>query len=97
MKKKCLFPFLLILSLMLSGCGQKAQDSLSEEPGIGGSGTEESSAPESTSVDMEADAAESSVAEGQNGETETPVVYMTTDISSDGLMRIYQALAAKLQ
>ncbi len=94
MKKKCLFPVLLILSLMLSGCGQKAQDSLSEGPGTGGSGTEESSAPESTSVDMEADAAESSVAEGQNGETETPVVYMTTDISSDGLIRIYQALEA---
>ena len=118
MKKKCLFPFLLILSLMLSGCGQKAQDSPSDRPGTDGSGgeatqesqeqvaseakggvtetprTEASSAPESTSVDMEADAAESSVAEGQNGETETPVVYMTTDISSDGLMRIYQALAA---
>ena len=94
MKKKSLFPFLLILSLMLSGCGQKAQDSLSEGPGTGGSGTEESPVPESASVDIEGDAAGSSVAEGQNGETGTPVVYMTTDISSDGLMRIYQALEA---
>ena len=43
---------------------------------------------------MEGDATESSAPEGQNGETGTPVVYMTTDISSEGLMRIYQALEA---
>lgn len=57
-------------------------------------GTDESSASESTSKDVEGDAAESSVAKEQNGETDAPVVYMTTDISSDGLMRIYQALEA---
>lgn len=57
-------------------------------------GTESSSTPESTSEDLEEDATESSVAKGQNGETDTPVVYMTTDISSDGMMRIYQALSA---
>ena len=118
MKKKCLFSFLLILSLMLSGCGQRGQGSLSDRPRTDGSGgeatqesqgetvseveggvtetpgTDESSASESTSKDVEGDAAESSVAKGQNGETDTPVVYMTTDISSDGLMRIYQALEA---
>lgn len=118
MKKKCLFLFLLILSLMLSGCGQKTQGSPSDRLGTAGSGgeatqesqgetvseveggvaetpgTESSSAPESISEDVEGDAAESSVAKGQNGETDTPVVYMTTDISSDGLMRIYQALEA---
>lgn len=118
MKKKCLFLFLLILSLMLSGCGQRGQGSPSDRLGTDGSGgeatqenqeqvaseaeggvaetpgTDESSASESTSKDVEGDAAESSVAEGQNGETGTPVVYMTTDISSDGLMRIYQALEA---
>ncbi len=118
MKKKCLFSFLLILSLMLSGCGQKVQDSPSDRPGTDGSGgeatqenqeqaaseeeggvtetlgTESSSTPESTSEDLEGDATESSVAKGQNGETDTPVVYMTTDISSDGMMKIYQALSA---
>ena len=118
MKKKCLFLLLLILSLMLSGCGQRGQGSPSDRLGTDGSGreatqesqeqvasegeggvtetlgTESSSTPESTSEDLEGDATESFVAKGQNGETDTPVVYMTTDISSDGMMRIYQALSA---
>lgn len=118
MKKKCLFLFLLIMSLMLSGCGQRGQGFPSDRLGNDGSGgeatqesqeqvaseeegsvtetlgTESSSTPESTSEDLEEDATESSVAKGQNGETDTPVVYMTTDISSDGMMRIYQALSA---
>lgn len=118
MKKKCLFPIILILSLMLSGCGQKAQDSPSERlendgnerettqesqeelvsEAEGGdveiSGTEEISASGSTPEDMEGNVAASSAADGQSGETDTPVVYMTTDISSDGLMTIYQALSA---
>ncbi len=118
MKKKCLFPFILILSLMLSGCGQKAQDfslerlendgsgrettqkireelvSEAEGGDVDISGTEEISASGSTPEDIEGNAAASSAADGQSGETDTPVVYMTTDISSDGLMTIYQALAA---
>lgn len=118
MKKKCLFPFILILSLMLSGCGQKAQDfslerlendgsgrettqkiqeelvSEAEGGDVEISGTEEISASGSTPEDIEGNAAASSAADGQSGETDTPVVYMTTDISSDGLMTIYQALAA---
>lgn len=118
MKKKCLFPFILILSLVLSGCGQKAQDfslerlendgsgrettqkireelvSEAEGGDVEISGTEEISASGSTPEDIEGNAAASSAADGQSGETDTPVVYMTTDISSDGLMTIYQALAA---
>ncbi len=118
MKKKCLFPFILILSLMLSGCGQKTQDfslerlendgsgretaqkireelvSEAEGGDVEISGTEEISASGSTPEDIEGNAAASSAADGQSGETDTPVVYMTTDISSDGLMTIYQALAA---
>ena len=118
MKKKCLFPFILILSLMLSGCGQKVQDfslerlendgsgrettqkireelvSEAEGGDVEISGTEEISASGSTPEDIEGNAAASSAADGQSGETDTPVVYMTTDISSDGLMTIYQALAA---
>ncbi len=30
MKKKCLFPFILVLLAVLSGCGQRPQDSASE-------------------------------------------------------------------
>lgn len=56
------------------------------------SGTEE--LPENTSEDMANRDPEASAAEGQNGETDTPVVYMTTDLSSQGLMDIYQALSA---
>lgn len=56
------------------------------------SGTEE--LPENTSEDMANRDSEASAAEGQNGETDTPVVYMTTDLSSQGLMDIYQALSA---
>ena len=57
MKKKCLFPFLLILSLMLSGCGQKVQDSPSdrlETDGSGGGVTQEgeSSEVESSVTEM---------------------------------------------
>lgn len=56
------------------------------------SGTEE--LPENTSEDMANRDPEASAAESQNGETDTPVVYMTTDLSSQGLMDIYQALSA---
>ena len=56
------------------------------------SGTEE--LPENTSEDMANRDPEASAAEDQNGETDTPVVYMTTDLSSQGLMDIYQALSA---
>lgn len=50
--------------------------------------------PESASEEIaDGDLAES-VAESQNNESDTPVVYMTTDISSQGLMNIYQALSA---
>ena len=50
--------------------------------------------PENTSEDMANRGLEASAAEGQNGEIDTPVVYMTTDLSSQGLMEIYQELSA---
>lgn len=62
MKKKCLFPFLLILSLMLSGCGQKVQDSPSDRLGTDGSGGGVTQEGESTEV-------ESSVTEMSGGMT----------------------------
>ncbi len=118
MKKKCLFPFLLILSITLSGCGQKAQDSPLERPETDGNGagvmqedpeelvpemeggiaktseTEGSSASGIISEDMGRDTLTTSDVKGQDGKTDIPVVYMTRDISSDGLMKIYQALSA---
>lgn len=118
MKKKCLFPFILALLAVLSGCGQKTQDSASEilgtdenrtetvqeireevVPGTEGnvaeaSGAEGQSAAGITSEDMADNDMASSATEGQEQKADTPVVYMTTDISSQGLVNIYQALSA---
>lgn len=115
MKKKCLFPFILALLAVLSGCGQK--DSSSEILGTDENraetvqeireevipGTEDNVAEASraegqsaagiTSEDMAANDM-ASAAEGQEQKADTPIVYMTTDISSQGLMNIYQALSA---
>lgn len=115
MKKKCLFPFILALLAVLSGCGQK--DSASEILGTDENraetvqeireevipGTEDNVAEASraegqsaagiTSEDMAANDM-ASATEGQEQKADTPVVYMTTDISSQGLMNIYQALSA---
>lgn len=117
MKKKCLFPFILALLAVLSGCGQKTQDSASEILGTDENraetvqeireevipGTEDNVAEASraegqsaagiTSEDMAANDM-ASATEGQEQKADTPVVYMTTDISSQGLMNIYQALSA---
>jgi uncharacterized Fe-S center protein len=117
MKKKCLFPFILALLAVLSGCGQKPQDSASENLGTDENraetvqeiqeevipGTEDNVAEASraegqsaagiTSEDMAANDM-ASATEGQEQKADTPVVYMTTDISSQGLMNIYQALSA---
>ena len=117
MKKKCLFPFILGLLAVLSGCGQKTQDSASEILGTDENraetvqeiqeevipGTEDNvaeasraegqSAARITSEDMAANDM-ASATEGQEQKADTPVVYMTTDISSQGLMNIYQALSA---
>ena len=61
MKKKCLFLFLLILSLMLSGCGQRGQGSPSERPGTDGSGGE-----------VAQESRGESVPEAEGGVAETP-------------------------
>lgn len=114
MKKKGLIPFIFILSVMLSGCGQTVQNSASERPEIDEnetaviqesqrnlvsekeksavkmSGTEDPSFSGSTSEHSGL----SSAAEEKNQEADTPVVYMTAEINSEGLMNIYQALSA---
>lgn len=115
MKKKYLLSFILLLSVVFSGCGRNAEGSAAkrievkesgievvqdnrEEPasGMEGDAAEMSGTerlPERASEDMaDGDLAESA-AESRNNETDTPVVYMTTDISSQGLMNIYRALS----
>ncbi len=118
MKKKCLFPFILALLVVLSGCEQKTQHSASEILGTDenrtetvqeireevffgtegnvaeASGAEGQSAAGITSEDMADNDMASSATEGQEQKADTPVVYMTTDISSQGLVNIYQALSA---
>ena len=123
MKKKILVSFVFFLLAAISGCGQRAQDSTSQNPGTNGSRTEriqedsevsisgtendetETSGTEvpeteetrdsgNLSEDMSVKDSESAAISGQAGESELPVVYMTTDISSQGLMDIYQALSA---
>ena len=58
------------------------------------SGAEGQSAAGITSEDMADNDMASSATEGQEQKADTPVVYMTTDISSQGLVNIYQALSA---
>ena len=123
MKKKILVSFVFFLLAAISGCGQRAQDSTSQNPGTNGSRTERiqedseasisgtgndeteisgTEAPETEetrdsgnlSEDRSVKDSESAVISGQTGESDKPVVYMTTDISSQGLMDIYQALSA---
>ncbi len=122
MKKKILVSFVFFLLAAISGCGQRAQDSTSQNPGTNGSRTERiqedseasisgtgndeteisgTEAPETEetrdsgnlSEDRSVKDSESAVISGQTGESDKPVVYMTTDISSQGLMDIYQALS----
>ncbi len=118
MKKKILVPFMFGLLAVISGCGQKAQGSTSQNPGTDGSrteriqedseesisgtendetetpGTEKTPDSGNLSEDMSIKDSESASISGHAGESDTPVVYMTTDISSQGLMEIYQALSA---
>lgn len=123
MKKKILVSFVFFLLAAISGCGQRAQDSTSQNPGTNGSRTEriqedseasisgtgndeteisgteapeteETRDSENLSKDRSIKDSESAVISGQAGESDKPVVYMTTDISSQGLMDIYQALSA---
>ena len=117
-----LVSFVFFLLAAISGCGQRAQDSTSQNPGTNGSRTERiqedseasisgtgndeteisgTEAPETEetrdsgnlSEDRSVKDSESAVISGQTGESDKPVVYMTTDISSQGLMDIYQALS----
>lgn len=88
MRKRSILPLLLILALGGSGCGQKEQDTFSGLPG-----TDERKIETTQENQGESISESGSDMEGMP-ETDTPAVYMTRDISSEGLMNIYQALSA---
>lgn len=88
MRKRSILPLLLILALGGSGCGQKEQDTFSGLPG-----TDERKIETTQENQGESISESGSDMEGMP-ETDMPAVYMTRDISSEGLMNIYQALSA---
>ena len=99
-----------VMAMALAGCTQTAQDCAAEngmpETGMtrnGAAQTDESSCGQSAEEggkDMAASSTEQSKEEQESSENTVPadsdvsVVYMTTDISADGLMAVYEALGA---
>ena len=84
--KKRIFPLLFLTCLgifSLSGCSRMTKE---ENPEKKEQKTKEQLAPEVSS--------ETDETEENTPDTVSPTVYMTTDISSDGLMKVYQALRA---
>lgn len=88
MRIKRILILLFVLALGASGCGQRQQHS---DQGI--SETDESRMETTQENQGESISESGSDMEGMP-ETDTPAVYMTRDISSEGLMNIYQALSA---
>ncbi len=92
MRKKTIALILAMLTLVgcLAGCGQ------TEQPKEPSASSVQTSQPESTPALSDEGEKEPDI--GENAETSTndsaPVVYMTTDISSQGLIAIYEALGA---
>ena len=99
--RRRLLPLLLIAAMLLTvltGCSQGAQgdggegqpsQNIGQQAGNPGSSTEPGD--ESSTND---NSEQNNIGTETPSDDETPVVYMTTDISSDGLMAIYEALGA---
>ena len=90
MKRK-LFAWILILMILLpvfSGCG--AQNNLSDQNSSTQAPTTESNI--APSSENGADEAENTTVNSSASDSITSVVYMTTDISPEGLMAVYEAL-----
>ncbi len=92
---------LALLAALLTGCGQSAQPSDAvSTPTVtaapGSSQAEPTPVPEVSSEpsDIESTPDEASTEDAATEPTAGSTVYMTTDISSDGLMAIYEALKA---
>lgn len=90
MNKKAISILMAVLFVMacLAGCGQAGETQESSAPVIQGSQAE------TTPSEADEEEASSTSSENTPDNGNTPVVYMTTDISSEGLMAIYEALGA---
>ena len=99
--RKRFIPLLLIAAMLLTvsaGCSQSAQGDDNEGQTSQNAGQQVENPGTSTDPDDESPTTDNSEQDNTGTEApaddETPVVYMTTDISSDGLMAIYEALGA---
>lgn len=96
--KKWISMFLtVLLMLTIAGCGQSAGRTENQENRPDSENTPSFGQTEQTTDDREGSEEMPSVAEDINigGEDDSPVVYMTTDISPEGLVAIYEALGAE--
>lgn len=99
MSKKIISVFMaaLLAAACLAGCGQSAQTQEANDPA--GPSSQAESAPSAAAEETEESSAPGEEAtpdpsEEPAADGAAPVVYMTTDISSQGLMAIYEALEA---
>ena len=81
----------MMLAVLLAGCGSRDSGTASAPPAESG---EEALLPASSSGDGAAGEAGAADGDGTDDPAGTPVVWMTTDISDQGLMSVYQALQA---
>ena len=81
----------MMLAVLLAGCGSRDSGTASAPPAESG---EEIPLPASSSGDGAAGEAGAADGDGTDDPAGTPVVWMTTDISAQGLMSVYQALQA---
>ena len=81
----------MMLAVLLAGCGSRDSGTASAPPAESG---EEVLLPASSSGDGAAGEAGAADGDGTDDPAGTPVVWMTTDISAQGLMSVYQALQA---
>ena len=101
MKKKSIAILLMMAfaAVCLAGCGQGQEAQGSSIPAAQSSQTEPTPSEkedkeEASSTPGEAEEANGETAEETPSSTDAPVVYRTADISSQGLMAIYEALGA---
>ena len=88
-KTVCIFLIILLVAISLAGCGQTEN-----REGLDSTVTPNS---QTESIPSDADNAEETrptTSEDSTANGNAPIVYMTSDISSDGLMAIYEALGA---
>ena len=81
----------MMLAVLLAGCGGRDSGTASAPPAESG---EEVLLPASSSGDRAAGEAGAADGDGTDDPAGTPVMWMTTDISAQGLMSVYQALQA---